>query len=42
MHFYHISTDKQHFSVFAIFFDREVGGNVDNPFFTNLFKTWDN
>lgn len=42
LHVYHISIDKLHKSVVAVFFDMQAGGNKSNPFIQSLFTSNDN
>lgn len=38
LHIYHISIDKKHKSVLAIYFDIELGGDSENPFINSVFQ----
>lgn len=42
LHIYHISIDKKHKSVLAVFFDTQVGGNTTSSFIDSIFTTSDN
>ena len=37
LHIYHITIDKMHKSVLAVYFDMKSGGTTDNPFIDDLF-----